>query len=1035
MHTRRLRGRLTALALLAVGGLLFAGVLPAALAADRGPIEICNNNNDDDGDGAVDETSQGGCIIGPGSPTSGDGVVPEEWTDNPDCSDIGFGFGFKIDKYPEATTYPLQSGTNLVLTGGAPEDPTNSVTISSLVGDEGATFDWTSTLGIDAVIVKGGNNSNVYVYDPEATGDTGLGTPDSAAAISHIEFCYDYELDATKTATGTYDRHVDWDITKEVSPATHDLFAGGSGTSDYTVTATKTVTEDNYQVNGSITVSNPTPFDVDFTVEDTINGTTADVSCPSTTVTAGGTVVCTYGATEADGIDGDETLNTATVTSSNPNVDGDVATAGITFTPNPTGEPEPINVTDNHDNDAFDKSFGPVSETTEWTYNATFDCSTDPGAYNNGTYSFIEGNTATIDETGDNDSESVTVNCYLPTAAKDAETAYTREYTWSIGKSVDKDSHTGYPGDSFSSEYTVEVAQTIVESAFAVSGTITVTNAHPTLAANVSIVDSVGGTDATLDCGGSLDVPAGGSADCGYSASLDTKTDGTNTATVTFNSIDQDATADYTFGDPTNVVGFANVNVTDTQPDSTAPWLADGDASWNYTGDFMCPTDTGLYENGVYTYSVPNRAEITETGQFSDQNVDVTCYLPAEAKVVKTTTEGDEDIGQFPFTFELYDPNGAKVETQTLGTGGGEAIFVTDLKLEGTWQVVEVLPDGWKSTTETTCTFEVAFPGSAGQTYTCTFDNVEKSWVNLLKLTNGEPTLSQTWTFEIYAGPDGFGGTAVVSDSTPPADLDFGFDASSALDPHATYTLCELEVAAGYSTFWQVDTDGNGVGDVTVVPYNPNADDDPSEDVGNRCVDIGANTNIPLVSGTTLHFVVDNQAPGGAPRTPGYWKNWNRCTGGGQQFTADANGGYEEGFWLLEDVLDPAIGGGIVWDDILIDRFVFPIESCEVAVDILDKREVDDPSVVGDGKKKAADPLINLATHLLAAQLNFGAGACTTDDVNKAALDAEALLDKYDFDGSAGLMPKKSDDVALANELAEYLDAYNNGEFCGDSAE
>ena len=39
----------------------------------------------------------------------------------------------------------------------------------------------------------------------------------------------------------------------------------------------------------------------------------------------------------------------------------------------------------------------------------------------------------------------------------------------------------------------------------------------------------------------------------------------------------------------------------------------------------------------------------------------------------------------------------------------------------------------------------------------------------------------------------------------------------------------------------------------------------------------------------------------------------------------------------------------------------------------------------------------------------------------------------YDFDGTDGLIPKKDRNAAvLANELAGYLDAYNNGAFCGD---
>ena len=1020
--------------MVALSGAFTLGMVPPVFAADRGAIELCGNEIDDDGDGAIDETGQGGCKLGNGSPTSGDGVVPELWTDNPGCQDLGYGFGFKIEGSSGAEytgTFAFTSADG-ILTGGAPADTVNSVTITS----DGTSLDWTSSIGIDAVFMKGGNGGNAYIYDPEDTADTGLATPGTGPALSHVELCYDYELDASKTATGTFDRDVEWDIAKDVDPATHHLFAGGSGSSDYTVTATKTVVEDNYQVNGAITVGNPTPFDLDFEVEDSINGISATVGCPSTAVTAGSSIECTYAANEADGIDGAQTLNTATVTSSSPSVDGAVATAAIAFAANPTGEAESISVTDDHDDDAFDQGFGPVSETTEWTYSATFDCSSTPGDYTGGTYSFTEDNTATIDETGDKDSETVTVNCYAPVVIKDAATEWQREYTWTIGKLVDPNAHTGFAGDSFTSGYTVSVDQTMADYGFKVSGTISVGNpAGSPGSMTVALSDSVDGMAATLDCGGSVTVAPGEQETCGYTLDLPDNTGRTNTATGTFNGIDFVGTAAVTFGDPI-IVGYPSIQVTDTQTHSPAPWSASGDAQWTYTGQFLCPTDTALYEDGVHTYSVPNRARITETGQLADQSVDVTCYLPASAKVVKTTTEGGEDIGQLPLKFALYAPglvpaSSEPTETRTLD-GAGDVAFDTDLKVAGTWTVVELLPDGWVSTTDTACAFDVAFPGSAGETYPCSFDNVEKSRVDLLKLTNGVETMTQTWSFALYEGLDGFGGTQVASDGTPPALVDFGL---TDLNPLAAYTLCEREVPAGYSSLWQLDTDGDGAGDTTVLPYNPNAADDPPEDLGNRCVDIGADTSIALASGTTLHVVVDNQSPGGAPRTPGYWKNWNRCTGGGQQYTADANGGWEQGFWLLEDVLDPSIGGGILWDDIGADGFVFPIGSCEIAVDILDKREVDDPALVGDGKKKASDPLINLATHLLAAQLNFGAGACTTDDVNQAALDAEALLDRHDFDGTAGLLPKKSADADLANRLATYLDAYNNGAFCGDGIE
>jgi LPXTG-motif cell wall-anchored protein len=70
----------------------------------------------------------------------------------------------------------------------------------------GATFNWTSNIGVDVVIVKGGPNSNVYTYDPESTGDTGLHAPinpntGEPFGLSHISFCYDVEQPTTSTTS------------------------------------------------------------------------------------------------------------------------------------------------------------------------------------------------------------------------------------------------------------------------------------------------------------------------------------------------------------------------------------------------------------------------------------------------------------------------------------------------------------------------------------------------------------------------------------------------------------------------------------------------------------------------------------------------------------------------------------------------------------------------------------------------------------------------------------------------------------------
>jgi hypothetical protein len=79
---------------------------------------------------------------------------------------------------------------------GQVSDGTLTVTISSFVQSSSGTpgsFSWTSNIGIDAILVKAGSDRhNLYVYNPESTGDTGLGPQaGNGNGISHISFCYD----------------------------------------------------------------------------------------------------------------------------------------------------------------------------------------------------------------------------------------------------------------------------------------------------------------------------------------------------------------------------------------------------------------------------------------------------------------------------------------------------------------------------------------------------------------------------------------------------------------------------------------------------------------------------------------------------------------------------------------------------------------------------------------------------------------------------------------------------------------------------
>jgi hypothetical protein len=110
---------------------------------------------------------------------------------NPTCGDFG--------AWTELKSEPPGNGQV--------SDGTLTVTISSFVQSSSGTpgsFSWTSNIGVDAVLVKAGSDKhNLYVYNPESTGDTGLSPQaGSGNGISHISFCYDAG-GATPTPTPT----------------------------------------------------------------------------------------------------------------------------------------------------------------------------------------------------------------------------------------------------------------------------------------------------------------------------------------------------------------------------------------------------------------------------------------------------------------------------------------------------------------------------------------------------------------------------------------------------------------------------------------------------------------------------------------------------------------------------------------------------------------------------------------------------------------------------------------------------------------
>jgi len=328
--------------------------------------------------------------------------------------------------------------------------------------------------------------------------------------------------------------------------------------------------------------------------------------------------------------------------------------------------------------------------------------------------------------------------------------------------------------------------------------------------------------------------------------------------------------------------------------------------------------------------------------------------------------------------------------------------------------------------------------GSSGQSaeddatteYTC-----EAGKVDVLKTTRGSVDPSYPWTFVLYEGPDGFGGTEIGSSSTSDTDvvggvLDFG---EPALPIDETYTVCELgdQATVNWYSEWETLIDGEII---NIEPYNPNADDQTPEDLGNRCVDIGAGTPYPLSVGETLRLEVDNKSPEGEARTPGYWKNWNACSNGNQFSKTTDDVDPENEFWSLEEALgltyDPETGEvsgeGFTWG-------ALEINTCPIAVTLLNKSALDElDGKKGKGTKTANDAAYNLATALLAYQLNISAGVPTCQAAEYAEGAALDLLIGLGFDGKENyLLPAKGkapDDPRReeALDLMGTLDAFNN---------
>jgi len=526
--------------------------------------------------------------------------------------------------------------------------------------DDGLTS-WTETFACDA---DEGQHSNTVTLTEDDTS-----TLHQSTATTEV-FCYTPTI--SKTAAGDYDENHDWTVEKTVDPGSLDGFIGGSaGSADWLVTVTETVTWSDFAVTGTVTISNPHPTDsMSIALSDNLVGDATAVmfaaaACDGNdpnpngglTVDAGETVNCDYSASPADT---SATGNHAEFTLFSITNEADAFFTWQALVVGPTS----VDLTDLEGplNEVV-SSNGPDEGSTDtpFPYTREYFCSFDQADYaGDGHHEQDVDNTAVIKD-GETELDSASahldIDCYAPLISKTAAGDYNENHAWDVDKSVDPGSLDGFiAGPAGDADWLVTVTETVSWSDFAVSGIVTITNPHPTdtmlLSLSDVLNDATPGVFANDACNGDdpnpndgLDLLGGETVDCGYSA-LPSDTSATeNTATVTLNAIDFDAS------DPiewtAHLVGPLAVDLTDDEGPLNQPVPSFGGAEGSfptdfpYTNPYVCSSDPADYAgDGHHEQDVDNTAVIKDGDTELDSataHLDIDCYAPLLSKNADTS--------------------------------------------------------------------------------------------------------------------------------------------------------------------------------------------------------------------------------------------------------------------------------------------------------------------------------------------------------------------------------------------------------------
>ncbi|MBN1155284.1 PKD domain-containing protein [candidate division KSB1 bacterium] len=487
------------------------------------------------------------------------------------------------------------------------------------------------------------------------------------------------EISAMKTANAELKRTYEWTIEKTVFPDKWDLFKGDTGTSLYKIVVTKSVASDVITVSGKICVEN---LDDELPTEglkivdelkyktgtmdwETVPGATETI-IPDEQIPAGETV-CYYYSFTFDAIKDAEYMNVATVTITN--YDGylgeehDVeAMYQIGTITTPTSEIlGSVNVEDTNGKSWKFEESGSV------TYEKIFDCD-DAG---------VNENTATILETEQYSTASVTVNCYSLDIKKDAKTSFKRSYSWTIDKWAEYAVLDLKGCVATEVPYKVLVEATYIDEDFKVCGTIYIHNPAPMPAIINKIEDVIVGAltveledDAltfpyTLEPDGTLEIK--------YCATLPDAETRKNVATAYLQNYDYEYLREQLISTPTGETKFSAsvefvfdkpeevdecVKVTDTNfTDPLAEKLCVVDAPKTF--EYVLPFGP-YYSTGTVTHDNTAKFVTCDTKTEGSDSWKLTINVKCEPAVADFTAEPTSGISPLEVQFTDLSTNAAR---------------------------------------------------------------------------------------------------------------------------------------------------------------------------------------------------------------------------------------------------------------------------------------------------------------------------------------------------------------------------------------